>query len=368
MKNNTLNNRLLTIYSKGARNNCFGTIWHSGLFKLFTLFASFLILFAACKKEEEKITPTPVFKMQKFVTGLSSPMGLESDNNGNLWVAIPGTAKNDGKVVVIDADGNKYDAIVNLASRIHPGNTELEGPASLLIDGNTLYILAANMLYEYDISGYTPGQAAIDANTLASEDITTFVLNYPFTNNYHDSHPYNMVIGPDGDIYITDAGANAIIHRTGVGTYKVLAEIPPIPNPTQIGPPMVQSVPTSIYYDGTDFLVTSLLGFPFPAGMAKVYKVSTSGHVSVYQDGFTCLVNLSPGLTDGEYFVLQYGTFGQMGFNKNTGGIYSIDGQNTTLMGDTLNMPVGIKQTDESTWYISSMGDGNIFKVTYKPE
>lgn len=345
--------------------NLLGVRLSRGTVKLLPVFIFFLILFSGCNDDDNDPLVPPVFEMSTVATGLPGPMGLEIDNNENIWVAIPGTANNDGKIVIIGPNGQQHDAIINLPSRIHPGGDELEGPAHLLLDGNTLYILAANYLYKVNISNYTLGQTPIDASTLTGEDIAAFVLNYPFVNNAHDSHPYNMTKGPDGDLYITDAGANAIIHRKSAGDYVVLAEVPSIANPTSMGPPMVQSVPTGILYDGQNFLVTTLLGFPFPAGKAVVYEISMQGNVSVYQDGFTSLVDIAKGFGNG-HLILQYATFGATGFNPNSGGLFLIDGTSAIKWADSLNMPVGIKQASEDTWYITSMGDGNVLKATYR--
>lgn len=333
--------------------------------KLFPVFIFLLLLCSGCNNDDDSTVIIPVFKLGTVATGLPGPMGIEVDPGGNIWVAIPGTAHNDGKIVTIDTNGDKHDAVVNLPSRIHPGGDELEGPAHLLLDGVTMYILAANYLYAVNISNYDPNQAPIDATTLSGEDIAAYVLNYPFENNYHDSHPYNMTKGPDGDLYITDAGANAVIHRKNAGDYAVLAEVPSMANPTTIGPPMVQSVPTGILFDGQNFLVTTLLGFPFPEDEAVVYKISMQGEVSVYQKGFTSLVDISKGYGD-RYLVLQHATFGATGFNPNTGGLYLIDGSTRTIWADSLNMPVGIKKASEDTWYFSSMGDGSVMKATYR--
>lgn len=338
--------------------------WKKKTASLFPVFVLLLLFLSGCDNDDDAVPP-PVFEMSTVTTGLPGPMGVEVDSRGNIWVAIPGTANNDGKIIIIDKNGNKYDGIVNLPSRIHPGGTELEGPAHLLLDGATLYVLAANYLYAVDIANHDPSQPPIDATTLTGEDIAAFVLNYPFANNYHDSHPYNMTKGPDGHLYITDAGANAIVHRKSAGDYSILAEIPPIPNPTNMGPPMVESVPTGIVFDGENFLTTTLLGFPFPEGKALVYKVSIQGDVSVYQDGFTCLVDIAKGYGDG-HLVLQYATFGASGFNPNTGGLFLIDGSNKTIWKEALNMPVGIKQASADTWYITSMGDGTVLKATYR--
>ena len=345
--------------------NLLGIQLGQGIRKLFPVFVFFLIFCTACNNDDNEPEVIPVFEMRTIATGLAGPMGIEVDDANNIWVAIPGTASNDGKVVFIDSSGEQHDAIINLPSRLHPGGDELEGPAHLLLDEGSLYILAANYLYKVNISNYTPGQTSIDASTLTGEDISAFVLSYPFVDNAHDSHPYNMIKGPDGDLYITDAGANAVIHRKGAGNYLVLAEVPSITNPTPVGPPMVQSVPTGIVFDGQDFLVTTLLGFPFPEGKAVVYKISMAGVVSVYQDGFTSLVDIAKGYDNG-YLVLQFATFGATGFNPNTGSLSVINGASTTNWADSLNMPVDIKRADEHTWYISSMGDGSIIKATYQ--
>jgi hypothetical protein len=291
-------------------------------------------------------------------------MGLETDANGNIWVAEPGTANNDGKVVIVKPTGEKYDAIINLASINNAVSGEIEGPAHMLLDNTTLYLLAGNYLYSINVAGFMPGDAPIDGATLPFEDIGSFSLAYQYVNDVNDTHPYNLAKGPDGDLYIVDAGANAIIHRKGPGNYMVLAEVPGIANPYPFGPPVVESVPTGILYDGKDFLVTTLLGFPFPTGQARVYKITMSGSVSLYQEGLTSLVDIEKGTFLGR-LVLQYATFGPKGFEPNTGALIWANGQNMRPLASKLNMPVGLKQVNLRTWYITSMGDGTLLKASY---
>ena len=327
-------------------------------FRLLT-FISLIFLFTGCKKGNEE----PVFEISTVATGLAAPMGIEYDRSGNIWVAIAGTGNNDGKVVVIKPNGIKYDAIINLPSLFNEGG-ELGGPTHLLMDNNTLYILSNRYLYRTSMSAVNPGQSPVDAATLSRENIGSFVLSYPFINNTHDTHPYNLVKGPDGDLYIADAAANAIIHRKSEGNYSILAEVPGIANPTPVGPPMIQGVPTGIIFDGHNFLVTTLTGFPFPAGSALVYKVSMTGDVSVYQNGFTTLVDIVKGNTYG-HMVLQYATFGPMGFMPNTGALLAANGNSINQLAGALNMPAGITQANDHTWYITSMGDGTVLKAAY---
>ncbi len=321
---------------------------------------AFLLFFAGCKKNPQ----TPTLTITTVASGLVNPMGIEMDNAGNIWVTESGTAHNDAKVVVIKPNGVKYDAIVNLSSIINEISQEVQGASHLMLDKGTLYVLSGVYLYKANVSHFKPGDKPLDAASIPFEDVGAFVYSYPFVDNAHDSHPYNLTKGPDGDIYIADAGANAILHRKGPGMYSVLAEIPGIANPTPVGPPQIQSVPTSIIYDGHNFLVTTLLGFPFPSGQARIYKVSMGGNVSIYQQGFTSLVDIAPGNYNG-HIAVQFGTFGATGFAPNTGALVWADGSTAEQLAGGLNMPVGIKQYNSRTWFVTSMGDGTVLKVTY---
>jgi hypothetical protein len=337
----------------------------AGVLKLLCIML--LFFFAGCKKGAEN-PPTP--KVTTIASGLVAPMGIETDRSGNVWVAETGSANNDGKVVIIDPNRSNrkssaavYDAIINLSSIKNAESGEVEGPAHMLYDKGMMYILAGDYLYKANVSSFKPGDKPIDGSTLPFEDIGSYVrsLNIVTPN---DSHPYNLMKGPDGDLYITDAGANAIIHRKSAGNYSVLAKFPDFANPTPVGPPQIQAVPTGIIFDGQDFLVSTLTGFPFVDGAAVIYRVSLSGNVSVYQSGFTTLVSIADGGVYG-HVVLHYGSFGPTGFNPNTGSLILVNGSASTVITDGLNTPAGLKQINNQSWYVTSMGDGTLLKVQY---
>lgn len=320
-----------------------------------------LLLFAACKKNDP-----PVAIVTTVASGFTAPMGLALAHNNQFWVSEAGTIANDGSVWLVLPNGQKHLAIKNLAAFTNAHSGEPQGTAHILLDKGHLLILSGDYLYRVDVSSFKPGDKPIDAAKLPYEDIGAFAHNYPFKlTTSTDSHPYNMAIGPDGDLYIVDAGANAIIHRHGPGKYSVLAELPPIPNPTPVGGPMMESVPTSIWYDGKDFLVTTLTGFPFAEGGAVVYKVSRSGNVSTFQSGFTTGMDLVKGRA-GNHVILSHGGFGPQGFLPNTGSISWMNGQKIFPITTGLNMPVALKQQNECTWYITCLGDGTVKKVTYQ--
>ncbi len=326
------------------------------------LFAALLFFTSGCKKI---IAHLPDPTITAVATGLTNVIGVETDAKGNAWVALPGTAANDGKVVVVTPDGNKYDAIIHLSSNINAVSGEVSGTSHMLIVGDTMFITSATFLYKADISHFTPGDAPLDGVSIPYEDVGAFSLSYPWVNNAHDAHIYGICKGPEGDIYLTDAGANAVIHRLSCGNYAVLAEVPGFNNPTPVGPPQVQSVPTSILFDGKDFLVTTLTGFPFPTGYAVIHRISPSGAVSLYEGGFTTLVDIARGSALG-HVVVQYGTFGDMGYEHNTGALIWANGKTSAPLVEGLDLPVGISQISPDTWYVTTQGDGSLLKITYR--
>jgi hypothetical protein len=316
-----------------------------------------IFLFAGCHKGMQ----TPNLTVTTVASGLQAVMGIDVQNNGTMWVSESGTAHNDGKVVVIKPNGQKYDAIINLPSFLNKNTNELQGTVHIMLDGKNLYVLSGDDLFTVDVSHFKPGDAPIDATTLQPEHVAAFM----YGQGYPDSHPYNLTKGPDGDLYISDAGANAIIHRKAWGSYSVLANIPGIANPTPVGTPQIQSVPTSILWDGENFLVTTLLGFPFPPGESLIYQVSLSGQVSIFQSGFTSLVDLADGIKS-EHIAVQYASSFSLatGFAPNSGSLVWVNGSNSDELLGGLNMPVDIKQLNNHTWYVTIMGDGTVIKVS----
>ncbi|MGC1631097.1 MAG: ScyD/ScyE family protein [Gelidibacter sp.] len=342
-------------------------------------FTLLCFLYFGCNNDDDENLNVPQVEINTIASGLKGPMGIETDTQGNIWVTESGTNipdadndshNNNGKVILITPNGQKYDAIVNLESYTNAHSGELQGTSHILRDGGILNVLSGNHLYRADISNFKPGDTPLDARNLPSEDIFSVISQLPAASNPdHDSHPYNLTKGPDGDLYITDAGANLIIHRKGVNDYSIFAQIPAIPNPSfpGLGGPTVQSVPTALYYDGEAFLVTSLTGFPFPKDVASIYKISLSGDVSVYQTGFTMLVDIVKG-NNAYHLVAQHAASftPASGFAPNTGSLVWVNGASTILLAEGLNKPSAIKQVDDHTWYVASLADGTVLKVTYQ--
>ncbi|UFH53929.1 ScyD/ScyE family protein [Spirosoma sp. KNUC1025] len=321
---------------------------------------------AGCQDHQIPSAP-PQLNVTTLASNLASPISVESDGKGRVFVIEQGTGKNDGRLSEITPDGKVYPIITGFHSEVFQGS-ELSGPDHILYANGWLYILTDKGLYTINVAAIKTGSPAIDASTLTPEFIQQWVINHNFTNDTGESHLYNMVMGPDGALYITDAAANAIIRRSSTGALSVMAEVPSVANPNPAGPPpgppFIQAVPTGITFDGTNFRISTLIGFPFPVGTAVIYKMDLSGNLSVYQKGFTSLVDIEND-GNGQSLVLRHGVFGAMGFGANTGQLIRANGTTSTVLLDNLNLPTDLKMSDSHTAYLTSLGNGTVSKITF---
>lgn len=326
-------------------------------FSLFSLLALFTTV-SCDNNESEPVTDPTQLQATNFASGLLNPVGMSADDKGQLWVAETGLGKNDARVSLIGTDGKVYPVITGLNSLF--ANGAIEGMGHVLYRDGQLYILngVAGRLYMADVSSYKPGDSPRAASSLTSEDIGTYVRSLNLTNPVN-SNAYNLTFGPNGDLYIVDAGANAIIKRDK--TSKAFSLFAKIPNVT----PNAESVPTGIVFDGTNFLVSSLSGGPFITGTAKIFQVDQAGKVSDYKTGFTTATDIvltpnnKPLITEFAQFSL---TTNPPGFVPATGRIANADG--TTLLSG-LSMPTDIERSGDKTYYVLNYASGTVQKLTY---
>lgn len=161
-----------------------------------------------------------------------------------------------------------------------------------------------------------------------------------------DSHPYALVAGPDGNLWMTDAGGNDLLRvnpTTGaVSLVTVFANLPNA-NPAAGTPPTSQAVPTGVAFlnDGSAY-VSLLPGFPFVPGASKVVRVAGDGSQTDYATGLSATTDLRTG-PDGNLYAVELGRFGAQGPLPGTGSIVRIRAggvKETVLSG--LNTPTSI--------------------------
>ena len=305
-----------------------------------------------------------------FATGLVAPQGIVVDDQGRIWVAEQGTGNSDGRISVVLPNGQVHPFLTDMPSNIVQGQPE-SAHHLLFHDGMLWATLGLGeespdgRLLGIDTTDFAPGDPPLSLDDVeVDEDVASFVLDQDFDDDTDQTNIYNMTIGPDGDLIIVDASANAVLRRTSdTGTLSVVASLPRVTNPTPVGPPMTQAVPTAVIYMDDLLFVTSLPGFPFVENTGLIYQVDLEGEVSVFHEGFTTAVDLvlDP---DGNFVVAQFGGFDPAsGFIPNTGSIVRLTEGNTEQLTTDLNFPAGIDFASNGDLYIAAFGDGQLLRV-----
>lgn len=292
-----------------------------------------------------------------YASGLTHPIGLTFDNAGNLWVAEQGTGNDDSRIAIVTPSGLVHPFLINLPSEIVQGDPIGAEHTQFDIDGKLLIVQGegADTLSEsilvVDPTGFTPGDPPL---TISNIEAVHNIGDYAIGQGGATSNPFRLVLGPNDDWYISDAGFNGVIKRErATGSLSVF---------TQLGP----VVSTGLVYTGTDFYLGSLTGFPFPTGGANVYQVDLSGNNSVFQDQLTMIVDLAIDPLDDKLLALQYGEFNS-GFQNNSGALFIVTGTSVDTLIQGLNFPTGMIFNQSGELFISLFADGEILKVTGIP-
>jgi sugar lactone lactonase YvrE len=211
----------------------------------------------------------------------------------------------------------------------------------------------------------------------AVADLGTFEDENDPDGNGPDSNPNGVLSDKAGGVYVTDAGANALLHVDARGEVSVVAIFPNrlIPTPPFLPQPPfgplfpMQAVPTNVVRgpDGALY-VSQLTGFPFPVGAANIYRVVAGSEPTVFASGFTNVIDLAFDRT-GNLYVLEIDDNG-LAAAGGTGRLVRVPaggGSQVTIASDGLVMPGGLAVGPDGALYVSNFsimpGDGQVVRI-----
>lgn len=311
------------------------------------------------------LTPLPARGqlIQEYATGLLSPVRTQALLDGSLLVAEGGLGTtNTGRVSLVDRDGRRFTLIDQLPSAFHGPTNESAGPSAVLLVGRRLYILigngdvsvaAAGGIERVNPSPSSPLFSAIllmelpaggqdlptgfrlprglhetiaagngvyltnaDGQSARLSRFADFVDYVPMPRpdvpeNVQISNTFSMV-GSEARFHIADAARNLIwTVSTADTTPRVVATFPPVTNTVPgVGPPVVDSVPSSVRAWRDDLLVSFLTGFPFGPGAARVARLDRqTGRVTTLIAGLQTALDVLPVTRGrGQFYVVEYST------------------------------------------------------------
>ncbi len=317
-------------------------------------------------------------------SGLNAPMGVLVAPDGSVWVIdsglggdteLPGinpatgepvTAKlgDTAQVVQIAPDGAQT-AVVNLPSLLQ--GMEASGGNRLVLLDNTLY---ATTGFWIEVAGPDAAPNMAIVAKIEGDQVTEVANLWNLERDQNpggfvqESHPYGLAAGPDGNLWVADAGANDLLKinpATGqVDVVAVFDGVPsPLPNEARGGAMEADPVPTGVAFDSAGTAYVSLLpGFPFLPGSAKVVKVTSDGQVSDYATGLTMLTDLRTG-PDGNMYAVQIGLFTEQGPTPNSGAIIRVkEGDASEVVLSGLSFPTSIDFNAAGDAYVTINGIG----------
>jgi glucose/arabinose dehydrogenase len=312
------------------------------------------------------------------IGGLESPRGMAWGPDGKLYVAEAGsggseqtawvppartaTVGTSGRILKID-DGKMSVVASGLQSVALGPGPEVVGPNDIAFVGSTLYALVGqrNALP----TGTATKSLLVKIGSDGKAETVADLGKYEETNNpdgtVPDSNPFGLAAGPDGDLYVADAGGNDFLKVTPGGDVSVVKVWKDNP------------VPTGVAFDKSGSMYISFLsGAPFAIGSSRLEKL-TGANTQVVVPNLTMGVDVKIG-PDGLPYVLEHSAEFSLnppppGMKPNSGRVLRVGPNGLEEVAGGLNYPTKMLFGPDGSLYVAnngvhSPGNGEILKLT----
>ena len=356
----------------------------------------------------------------QVTAGLRFPMGIVQTNQRQLLVSEAGDrgVLHSGRISIVSTDGARRTLVDGLPSATNDAG-DPGGPAGLLMRGRTLYVAMSigdtilpvgatpvrignpapasrlfssvlAMHFSANAERTTPGfslspadeESLADGKTVRLSDgagnklTIEVVANFPdyipnptpaAPDNVRGSNPFDVELIGD-QLFVTDGGRNHVwktdIHT---GAFEPLASFPTIANPTPVGAPVIEAVPTGIREFEGQLFVTLFRGFPFAPGTSVVEQIDpvSGAHAPLVSNLRTAIDVLFA--DEGEHaapVILQHASGALLPPFSGPGSLTRLDGGVATVLANCLGRPTSMVRDDHTgAFYITELVGGRVVMV-----
>ena len=241
------------------------------------------------------------------LTGLQAPRGLAILGDGSLLIAeVLG-----GRLLRFDPNGN-LSVVTSGLPATYGGPAErypIGVSAAVYMDTFFYYVVGEFRGSRYSTI-YRLGESAIPEPLAGGVGRDGF----PSTRLVN---PYDIVAVPNGGLFVSDSGSNAVLRISKNGNISEYATFPQREVATPDGERFIDVVPTGLTLgpDGALFL-SSFAGYPYPKGAAYIYRLEDVnkdgdaqdvGEITVFAEGFSSATDLVFA-DDGALLVAEFST------------------------------------------------------------
>jgi hypothetical protein len=314
------------------------------------------------------------------VGGLDAPRGLTFGPDGKLYVAEAGSGGDEqsawvppfqiakfgpsGRILRID--GGESTAVATGIQSVALGPAaEVTGANDLAFVGDTLYVVVgqANALPTGNQSVKSLlMKMGPDGKTETVADLGKYEVDNNPDGTVPDSNPFGIAVGPDGNLYVADAGGNDLLKVTPSG--QISTAMAWKDNP----------VPTTVAFDKSGRAYASFLSHgPFAVGSSRLERLTSGGGSEVIVPALTMIVDLEIG-PDGMPYLLQHSA--EFVTNPpppkmlpNSGRVLRVGPNGLEEMAGGLNFPTKMTFGPDGSLYVSNNAvgapkGGEILKLT----
>lgn len=257
----------------------------------------------------------PSSNVSVFATGLDNPRGLKFGPDGNLYVAEGGTGGSDStagtceqvvapvgpytgsktgaRISKISADGTRTTVAENLPSSQTSADLGglVSGVADVAFMGNTLYAVLAGAGCSHGIADVPNAVIRVndDGTWTQVADLGAFQkanpVKQPYPGDFEPDGTWYSLLAAGGALYAIEPNHGELDKITPDGTISRVIDI---------SDSQGHVVPTAMVM-GSDgnFYVGDLTGFPATEGIAKIFKITPDGQISVFAEGLTTVLGVA---------------------------------------------------------------------------